>query len=67
MTSRKEFVGCEALKARQAQHLATFERCVAQNNFAAIHHDHFDWWMFPIDEKSSFGYQFSITKGIIIY
>ena len=32
-----------------------------------IHDDHYDWWMFPIDRKSSMGYDFTVYSGATSY
>lgn len=32
-----------------------------------IHNDHYDWWMFPIDRKSSMGYDFTVYSGATSY
>jgi len=29
----------------------------------AIHVDHYDWWMFPIDEPSSYGFAWTVHEG----
>jgi len=49
------FVGIDELKRKQAEQLAAFERWAARGDWQAIHCDHFDWWMFPIDEASKYG------------
>eukprot|EP01102_Stenamoeba_stenopodia_P020957 TRINITY_DN8329_c0_g1_i1.p1 TRINITY_DN8329_c0_g1~~TRINITY_DN8329_c0_g1_i1.p1 ORF type:complete len:178 (+),score=24.06 TRINITY_DN8329_c0_g1_i1:58-591(+) len=47
------FVGCEALKQQHRTQLKFFESWVSSGQWMKIHNAHFDWWMFPIDEKSA--------------
>lgn len=63
MALTSEFVGVKALKARQAEQVAKFEKIVEAGKFSSIHNDHFDWWMFPIDEKSSRGLQYTVNTS----
>src|SRR5262245_708916 len=46
------FVGIQALKDKQRWQLGKFQQAAACDDWMAIHQDHYDWWMFPIDEKS---------------
>jgi hypothetical protein len=59
------FVGIAELKRKQAEQLATFEQWAARGDWQAIHRDHFDWWMFPIDETSKFGTAYTVYAGDI--
>ena len=38
------------VKEKQESTLRQFRQQAAQNNWDAINSDHFDWWMFPIDD-----------------
>ena len=38
------------LKEKQQETLCQFRKHAAQNNWDGINSDHFDWWMFPIDD-----------------
>ena len=38
------------LKSKQSETLARFRKCARESNWDAINSDHFDWWMFPIDD-----------------
>ena len=58
-----EFVGLEALKAKQAWQLGLFENWAATARWDAIHSAHYDWWMFPIDAPSSYGYAWTVYEG----
>jgi hypothetical protein len=57
------FAGIVAIKEKQRQQLETFERAVADADWPAIHHDHYDWWMFPTDEPSSYGFTWTVYQN----
>lgn len=59
------FVGIAELKRRQAEELARFEQRAARGDWRAIHNDHYDWWMFPIDEMSQHGAAYVVYPGDI--
>ncbi len=59
------FVGIQALKDKQRQQLASFQQAAAHGDWMAIHRDHYDWWMFPIDEPSSYGLAWTVYEGDI--
>jgi hypothetical protein len=57
------FVGYEVLKSRQREQLDSFEAWAINNRWGSFHVNHFDWWMFPIDEPSRFGYAWTVYEG----
>lgn len=57
-----EFVGIEDLKGRQREQLRGFRAAAAGRDWSGVHTDHFDWWMFPIDRPSSFGYMWTVFE-----
>ena len=57
------FVGLQRLKERQGEQLALFEEWASKNQWNNIHNNHYDWWMFPIDEPSSYGYAYTVFEG----
>jgi hypothetical protein len=59
------FVGIQALKDHQRRQLELFRQAAARADWMAIHHDHYDWWMFPIDEPSSYGLAWTVYEGDI--
>jgi len=61
--SSKEFVGVGGLKAKIKEQCITFQQWASKGDFNQFHHSHYDWWAFPTNEKSSFGYKFTVTKG----
>jgi hypothetical protein len=58
-----QFVGYETLKTRQREQLAYFEEWAANNQWRRFHDSHYDWWMFPIDEPSRYGYSWVVYEG----
>jgi hypothetical protein len=59
------FVGIQALKDKQRWQLGKFQQAAACDDWVAIHRDHYDWWMFPIDEKSMYGLAWTVYEGDI--
>jgi hypothetical protein len=59
------FVGIAELKRKQAEQLATFERWATRGDWQAIHNAHYDWWMFPLDERSQHGDAYTVYAGDI--
>lgn len=58
-----EFVRVDGIKEKHAWQLALFEQWVAGGEWRRIHQAHYDWWMFPIDAPSSFGYAWTVYDG----
>jgi hypothetical protein len=59
-----EFVGLQGLKTEHAAQITKFSKW-ASYGFGDFHHNHYDWWAFPIDEPSSKGYRYVVLKGDI--
>jgi len=57
------FVGLEALKEKQLSTLLRFREWSAQGRWAALHAAHYDWWMFPTDEPSGYGFAYTVYAG----
>src|SRR4051794_9441263 len=57
------FVGLRAIKDRQRQQLEKFQAAASRGDWMAIHTDHYDWWMFPTDEPSSYGFAWTVYDG----
>jgi len=55
-----EFVGLAKLKQKHHFQLVLFEEWAAERKWMHIHTAHYDWWMFPIDSRSSFGYAWTV-------
>lgn len=57
------FKGIQALKDMQREQLDRFIQADAIGDYRAIHDDHYDWWMFPIDEPSGYGWAWTVGEG----
>lgn len=60
-----DFVGLAALKKEHARQIEVFERWAATENWSRFHYSHYDWWAFPIDQRSSFGLKYTVYAGDI--
>ena len=58
-----EFVGVDGIKEKHAWQLALFEEWVEGGMWDRIHAAHYDWWMFPIDAPSSYGFTWTVYDG----
>jgi hypothetical protein len=60
------FKGIEAVKQKHKEQLTQFEAWAAQGRWGDFHHNHYDWWMFPLDEKTrSYGLAWTVYEGDI--
>jgi len=57
------FVGIENLKQKHKTQIAEFETWAAQGAWERFHYSHYDWWAFPIDQPSSYGFRWVIYEG----
>src|SRR5262245_59396425 len=57
------FMGFPAIKDRQRETLAMFERAAVRGAWMEIHAAHYDWWMFPTDEPSGYGLAWTVYDG----
>src|SRR5437868_930334 len=56
-----EFVGIPKLLNLHAETLQMFRFWAKDHAWDQFHHHHYDWWMFPIDERStSYDYAYSV-------
>ena len=51
--SVKGFCGISQLMDDQKKTLTMFRKCSEKNEWNTMHKNHYDWWMFPIDEHAS--------------
>ena len=61
-----EFVGLAKIKEKQKWQLDLFKAWAAKGQWSQIHSSHYDWWMFPIDEKSSYGFAWTVYDGDVL-
>jgi hypothetical protein len=59
-----QFAGLQTLKDEHAAQIKQFEDW-ARRGYGEFHHNHYDWWAFPIDEPSSKGFRYVVLQGDI--
>lgn len=60
-----EFVGREQIKAKQKWQLDLFEEWASKDQWMQFHYSHYDWWMFPVNRRSSYGLTWTVYEGDI--
>lgn len=61
-----DFAGLEALKTAHSRQIELFESWAAAKDWAAFHSNHYDWWTFPIDHPSAYGFKWVVYEGEIV-
>lgn len=56
----KEFIGLESLKKENHKQIDNFLKYISEKDFYSFHQSHYDWWAFPIEEGSMYGFKYSI-------
>ena len=56
-----EFIGCEKLIQYHQDQLVNFRLWASTGDWNSFHHNHYDWWTFPIIAKSSYGHMYSVS------
>lgn len=61
------FVGIEELKRIHRQQITEFKQWAEQHDWERFHYSHYDWWVFPVNRRSSYGmkwviYEYEITQ-----
>lgn len=59
------FVGLEKLKHVHHKQIGEFEEWAAHNEWEKFHYNHFDWWVFPVNRRSSYGLMWVVYEGEI--
>jgi hypothetical protein len=62
--THRDFPGLQAIKSEHAAQISRFQDW-ANRGYEDFHHNHYDWWAFPIDEPSSKGFRYVVLKGDI--
>lgn len=50
---------------KNAAQVRAFEKWAASKDWGRFHHEHYDWWLVPVDAPSSHGWAFSVLPGDI--
>lgn len=57
-----EFVGLDNLIAKNDVQVQQFVQWAKNKDWADFHHNHYDWWMFPIDQVSRLGFAYTVYE-----
>lgn len=57
-----DFVGVDAIAEKHRAQVQLFCDWAAAHDWAAFHSHHYDWWTFPIDAPSSFGFGYTVYE-----
>jgi len=61
----RDFIGVENLIAEHKAQLEKFRVYAQNHDWHLFHNSHYDWWAFPIDFASSFGFKYSVSQESI--
>lgn len=61
-----EFVGLKEFKRLNANQIKLFEQWYKDQAWRKFHNSHYDWWIFPICDKSNFGFKYSIFDDVMM-
>ena len=59
----REFVGIPVLTQEHHDQVAAFRRWAGRGDWSKFHREHYDWWAFPIAQKSSYGSKYVVFSG----
>ena len=60
--SSSDFIVLEKLKSIHAKQISEFRLWASKKEWFQFHENHYDWWTFPINDKSSFGLTYTVFK-----
>jgi hypothetical protein len=56
-----DFVGVSGMKRELCAQVTKFEEW-SRRGYEDFHNNHYDWWAFPIDQPSSYGYKYVVLS-----
>ncbi|KAJ4457530.1 hypothetical protein PAPYR_7007 [Paratrimastix pyriformis] len=59
----KMWTGVKNYIRTQADQLAQFETWARTKRWSHFHHNHYDWWMYPIPFPSSYRYRYTVMRA----
>lgn len=59
------FAGLEVLKNTHNHQTDLFEVWAARKEWETFHSSHYDWWAFPINQPSAYGFKWTVYEGEI--
>lgn len=63
LNAEAEFRGVDVIFAEHREQVKLFCAWAAAHDWAAFHSHHYDWWAFPIDAPSSFGFGYTVFEA----
>lgn len=60
-----QFIGVEDLVHQHKLQIESFQIWAAKEDWIAFHNSHYDWWTFPIDKPSSYGFAYTVYSSEI--
>jgi hypothetical protein len=63
--SHEEFVGLVQLKHLHHEQILSFKYWASKNQWFIFHQNHYDWWTFPINKPSHYGFKYVVYEGDI--
>jgi len=64
--THSEFVGIQVLVEKHASQIELFEIWASNSDWDSFHQNHYDWWAFPLDKPSSFGFKYTLEANDVI-
>ena len=58
--THSDFVGIPGLISKHDSQIRQFRRWARSKHWGEFHHNHYDWWAFPIADRSSHGTAYSV-------
>jgi hypothetical protein len=60
------FIGLDKLKRTHSDQIVKFEEWALRDDWEMFHHSHYDWWVFPVNRRSSYGLMWTVYEGEIV-
>ena len=59
--THRDFIGLSGLKKEHCAQVRKFEEW-SKRGYEDFHHNHYDWWAFPSDQPSSYGFKYVVLS-----
>jgi hypothetical protein len=57
-----DFIGVKEFMNRHAKQIKKFEQWAREKNWRKFHTSHFDYWVFPLGDRTNFGLRYSVFE-----
>ena len=64
---RSQFIGIPALLVKHSAQVNLFQAWAKTGQWEQFHINHYDWWTFPIDRRSSHDYKYTVGEPEIAH